>query len=152
MDLSVIVVHYKTPHLLTRLLDTLLNPLPGISFEVLVLDNGGDESLHELLPRDSRTSLYTLGENVGFAKAANEGMRKATGHYFLLANSDVEFPAGSVASCHEDAPPQGVTLRKAVDPADAVGPVRCRVAGREELLQITDAGGFHFDRRAFDLD
>jgi len=112
MDLSIIVVHYRTPHLLTRLLDSLFLSPPDLSFEVYVLDNGDDESRIELLPRDSRVSLYALGTNVGFAKAANEGMRKATGHYFLLANSDVEFPAGSVASLVEtmDGLPQAGAL------------------------------------------
>lgn len=98
MDLSVIVVHYRTPHLLRALLHSLLVSPPQRSFEVLILDNDDGASLLDQLPDDSRISLYALGTNVGFAKAANEGMRKAKGHYFLIANSDVEFPARSVTS------------------------------------------------------
>lgn len=125
MDLSVIIVHYKTPHLLTRLLDSLVLSPPDLSFEVLILDNGEGESLIHLLPKDSRINLYALGKNLGFAKAANEGMRKAKGEYFLIANSDVEFTTMSVTSM--------VDTMVALPRAGALGVRLQRPDGREEV-------------------
>ena len=120
------VVHYRTPHLLRRLLSSLLLSPPAVSFEVKIIDNGGDESLAGLLPsRDPRVSLHTLGENGGFAKAANEGMRRAKGEYFLLVNGDVEFLSGSVASM--------VGTMKALPRAGALGVRLQRPEGGEEV-------------------
>jgi N-acetylglucosaminyl-diphospho-decaprenol L-rhamnosyltransferase len=98
MDLSLVVVHYETPQLLRRLLDSLLRSPPAKSFEILIIDNGDSNSLAEPIPENAGVTLLTMGKNVGFAKAANEGMRKAKGSYLLVSNADVEFPAKSIDS------------------------------------------------------
>lgn len=96
MDLSIIIVHYKTPDLLAPLLESLLIERLPLSFEILVIDNGSDHSLARLVPSDARVVLHSLGNNSGFSKAANEGIRKSQGRYLLVTNGDVEFPPNSV--------------------------------------------------------
>ena len=57
-------------------------------YEVVLVDNGSEpESFDALQPR-TRTRIYRLKENVGFARGCNFGARKATGDYLFFLNHD----------------------------------------------------------------
>lgn len=125
MDLSVVVVHYKTPDLLVELVEGLRSRPPGTSFEIVVVDNGGGDSLAGLGLESSMLSVHPLGGNRGFAVAANEGLRKSRGEYALVANGDVAFPEGSVA--------QMLEAMRARPRAGALGVRLVRSDGSEEV-------------------
>ncbi len=60
-------------------------------FQVIVVDNGSeDESANiPLLYRDRlNISVICLGENCGFPKAVNEGIKASDGEYVILLNND----------------------------------------------------------------
>jgi N-acetylglucosaminyl-diphospho-decaprenol L-rhamnosyltransferase len=66
--------------------------------EVVVVDN--HSPAHRIVPRLRRwpgMSLRRWGRNLGFARAANEGCRLASGQWFLLLNPDVTPAANFVA-------------------------------------------------------
>ena len=83
-DVSVIVVSYNTREHLARCLASV-----GGRHEVVVVDNGSTDGSRELVrERFADVRLVELAENRGFGAANNEGMRVASGRYFLLLNSD----------------------------------------------------------------
>jgi len=89
MDLSVIIVNFNTKNLLKDCLSSTFNQTQGISFEVLVVDNGStDDSTAMVKEKFPQASLIENKENLGFARANNQGIRKAKGKYILLLNSD----------------------------------------------------------------
>lgn len=108
--LSVAVVAYKTdPALLTRCLDSI--DAAGKDFadnvEIIVHDNSGDDSLEAKFK--SRTDVWIASGNVGFARAANECVRVASGAFVLLLNPDAAVSPGALdcfvkSSSFEDAP------------------------------------------------
>jgi GT2 family glycosyltransferase len=59
-------------------------------FEAIVVDNGSDDdSVAFLCERDPKVSVVELEANLGFARATNEGIRRAHGRYVVFLNNDV---------------------------------------------------------------
>jgi len=76
MDLSIIIVNYKTPELVKNCIASIKKYPLKHSYEIIVIDNSVD--------------------NVGFAKGNNKGIKKAKGEYILLLNSDTIVKKGSI--------------------------------------------------------
>jgi N-acetylglucosaminyl-diphospho-decaprenol L-rhamnosyltransferase len=88
-DVSVVIVHYRTPNLLEHCLDALAAGSGDLHVETFVVDNGSpgfDEADH----RRRRPSVDVIANptNLGFSHASNEALRRATGRYLLLLNPD----------------------------------------------------------------
>ncbi len=93
MDISVIIVSWKVKDKLQANLESLMAS-SGVSFECFVVDNNSDDGTLEMLETDF-PSVITIAntENLGFAKACNQAISKATGEYILLLNPDMKvFP------------------------------------------------------------
>jgi len=90
MDLSICIVNYNTKRLLRDCLVSLFNDNPGrICFEVIVVDNSSsDGSVSMIQDAFPQVRLLINKENLGFAKANNQAMKKSRGRYILLLNSD----------------------------------------------------------------
>ncbi len=84
-DVSVVIVGYNTRDLLDACLVSIDEP----SAEIIVVDNGSSDGTVDLVrAHHVRCQLVEMGENTGFARASNTGMRLARGRYVLLLNSD----------------------------------------------------------------
>ncbi|GAB3559229.1 glycosyltransferase family 2 protein [Spirosoma fluminis] len=100
LDLSIIIVNYKTPELINSCLDSLEAHTRGISYEVLIVDNQSeDDSQHLIQARHPGIHWFQMGYNSGFARANNYGIRQAQGRYILLLNSDTLLVSDLVANC-----------------------------------------------------
>jgi GT2 family glycosyltransferase len=90
-DISVIVVSWNAKRYLLECLESLTAQRPTRTMETIVVDNGSSdgspEMVHEKFPG---VSLIENGENLGFAKANNIGIRNSKGRYVCLVNSDVK--------------------------------------------------------------
>lgn len=72
---------------------------PKEKLEVIVVDNGSTDGSQKVIKSiksksESKGIKFTLIENkanLGFAKAVNNGVRKAKGEYLLITNNDVVF-------------------------------------------------------------
>ncbi len=93
MDLSIIIVNYRTYDLTASTIDSVINTVSGIEYEIIVVDNySNDGSYEALCDKYSGNSLVSMIENSyngGFAVANNIGFKHSTGDYILLLNSDV---------------------------------------------------------------
>ena len=68
--------------------------------EILVVDNNStDNSLEYLTPRFSRVRFIANKENLGFAKACNQGLWEAKGKYILFLNPDTIVPEDCFEKC-----------------------------------------------------
>jgi len=88
MDVSVIIVNYNTLHVLLPCLDSIMEHTGGLSFEIIVVDNGSTDGSAEILSKDDRIRFIQAGSNLGFGKANNLGLEQARGEYILFLNSD----------------------------------------------------------------
>ena len=87
--LSIIIVSWNTLDLLIQCLNSIYSSNPCITFDTIVVDNASTDgsvvALRELFPQ---VQLIANTENVGFARANNQAVSMATGHYILLLNPD----------------------------------------------------------------
>lgn len=102
MDLSIVIVNLNTKKLTVECIESVLKEGSKIKKEILVTDNGSTDGSVEAL-RDFKKKLknFTLIENdgnFGYAKANNQGIRKAKGKYILLLNNDTIVHKGALRS------------------------------------------------------
>jgi len=89
MDLSVVLVSYNTKNLLNDCLRSFFEQTVGLSYEVFVVDNAStDGSVAMIETEFPQAELIRNKENVGFARANNQAIRRSSGRYILLLNSD----------------------------------------------------------------
>ena len=125
---SVVMVVYMTGEALQRSLACVLAD-PQVS-ELVVVDNGSspDEAAHlrSLALSDRRVLLVSGHGNVGFARAANMGARKAVGDRLVFLNPDAFLQTGCIAE-----------LVRAIEDR----PVPCVVGGRVLNADRTEQRG-----------
>jgi GT2 family glycosyltransferase len=85
MKLSVIIVNRNTSRLLKQALATLKLAIQQLEAEVIVVDNASaDQSVKMLSSEFNGFHLITNDKDMGFSKAANQGINAATGSHVLL--------------------------------------------------------------------
>lgn len=89
MDLSIIIVNYKSAVLISECLETVFTQTAAIDFEVLVVDNqSNDDSEQIIRSRFPAVVWLQMGYNAGFARANNFGIQNSKGAAVLLLNPD----------------------------------------------------------------
>jgi GT2 family glycosyltransferase len=89
LDLSIIIVNWNTRDLLAQCLRSIYDTVSNLSFEVIVVDNASTDGSQEMVWQEfPNVSLIANTENLGFAKANNQAIRRNQGRYVLLLNSD----------------------------------------------------------------
>lgn len=95
MDLSIIIVNFNTKKLTVDCINSIIKSKPRVSYEIIVVDNGSNDGSSAAFEK-SKIRLIKNKGNVGFAKANNQGIRKARAKYILLLNSDTKVRKGSI--------------------------------------------------------
>jgi GT2 family glycosyltransferase len=96
-DLSVVIVSYNTKEITKQCIDELIQLFQessNLHVEIIVVDNGSEDKSVEMLKEIKALKNFDIkiianDENLGFAKANNQGITIADGKYILLLNSDV---------------------------------------------------------------
>ena len=90
MDLSIIIVNYKTEELTSNCVDSIIKSnTKGLDYEVIVIDNDSqDGSIEAIEKQFPEVTIIKNTENQGFSKANNIGIKESSGDYVLLLNSD----------------------------------------------------------------
>jgi len=104
--LSIIIVNYNTKELLEKCIASIVSAINhqplAIGLEIIVVDNGSGEKVksEELrmksLVESLKLKIIRNDQNLGFARANNQGIKIAQGEYILLLNSDTEIKEGAV--------------------------------------------------------
>ncbi|MFN3588131.1 MAG: glycosyltransferase family 2 protein [Spirosomataceae bacterium] len=102
LDISIIIVNYKTPELIIRCVESISAYVRDVSYEIIVVNNvaKGDDK-HAILSRFPLVKWLETGYNAGFGRANNLGMREAAGKTILLLNSDTYLIDDSVQVCYK---------------------------------------------------
>ena len=91
MDVSIILVNYKTEQLLLAAIESVIEKSQGFLYEIIVVDNHSDDDSGRIIAQKSwpiQITYIPLDDNLGFGRANNEGIRIATGRYVFLLNTD----------------------------------------------------------------
>lgn len=89
MQLSVIILNYNVSCFLHLCLESVFKSIEGIDAEVIVVDNNSpDDSVEMVKTNFPKATLLENKDNVGFAKANNQGVALAKGEYVCILNPD----------------------------------------------------------------
>lgn len=101
-DISIIVVNWNTQALLLQCIDSLKRTAAGLALEIIVVDNASTDGSQAAVRRlHPDVVLLRNRENLGFARATNSGIRRSTGRFVCLVNTDIKVLEGCLGFLHE---------------------------------------------------
>jgi len=124
---SVCIANWNCISMLRHCLESLFKQPQGVSFEVVIVDNGSEDGAPEMVRTEfPQVTLVANTDNRGFARANNQAAAVARGEYLFFLNNDTVVPP--------------YALRQFLDFALAnpgVGMVGPRLRGADGLFQIS---------------
>lgn len=158
MNISIIIVNYKTRGLLKYCLKNILELNLPFDFEIIVVDNnsrdGSVEMVKLLYGHKSQIKLIESKENLGYSAGNNLGAKEAQGKYLLIFNSDIKPLASSIEKLYhfmEDHPEVGLAGPKLIN---ADGSLQFSCFRFPKFLmpayRRTPLGRLHFIRKKID--
>jgi GT2 family glycosyltransferase len=110
MQLTVIIVNYNVRYFLEQALLSVRRASAGMEVEVFVVDNASEDGSCEMVRQYfPETILIENKDNVGFSRANNQAIEKASGKYVLLLNPDTVVEEDTFQKCYDfmEAHPEG---------------------------------------------
>ena len=90
MMVSIIIVNYHVQEELLECLTSIVSSKSKKTYEIIVVDNDEEKSIHADLKKKFPKVIYVSNENKGFGQASNVGSRHAKGEYLFFLNPDTE--------------------------------------------------------------
>lgn len=105
-DISIITVNWKVARLVGELLGSIDAARDGLALEIFVVDNDSGDGIEATVARfraasDIPVTLIRNRENLGFARANNQAIRRASGRIVALLNPDTRVTKGSLRRMKE---------------------------------------------------
>src|SRR3989344_2278413 len=97
LDLSIIIVNYNTKEFLKRCINSIIENVKGVSYEIIIVDNASSDGSPSEISRlrqdfggQANIKAILNKENVGFSKANNIGIKASdkNSKYVLFLNPD----------------------------------------------------------------
>lgn len=89
---SIVIVTWNSQQVLGPCVDSIFRHLPPGTFEVVLVDNASrDGSYLDTFAERPGVIVVRNGDNLGYAKAVNIGLRRAAGDFRIILNPDMEF-------------------------------------------------------------
>jgi GT2 family glycosyltransferase len=131
-DVSILIVNYNVKDYLLQCLRSIERRDPGVSVEVVVVDNAShDKSVEELRPLMPWVTWVELPENIGFGRGNNAGLEHCHGRYVLFLNPDTVISADTLN-----------TMTAYMDAHTDVGVSGCKVLNADGTFQLACRRGF----------
>ncbi|HNV12269.1 MAG TPA: glycosyltransferase family 2 protein [bacterium] len=97
MDLSIVIVNYKSREKTKKCLESiLLSDLSSLSWEIILVDNDSGDNLDGLLDGFNNFKLIKSEKNLGMGGGNNLGIKVAEGDFVLILNPDTELEPSAV--------------------------------------------------------
>jgi GT2 family glycosyltransferase len=129
IDLSIVIVNYKTPQLTHDCVASIHEFTQGLSFEVIVVDNQSeDESKDVILGAFPNTVWVDNGDNAGTSRGYNAGVRNSKGAYVLILNSDTVIKSNVFK--------ESMDAYQALEEKGKVGMYSCQLKGFDNEIQF----------------
>jgi GT2 family glycosyltransferase len=130
MDLSIIIVNWKSLEFTKQCLRSLSRTLRDNDHEIIVVDNAS-EDCRSITATYPDVTLINCKENVGFARANNLGTAHSTGNKLLFLNPDTVVLDHSISR-----------MASALDSSPYIGAVGCRLLNSDRTVQMSSVQRF----------
>jgi GT2 family glycosyltransferase len=125
--ISIIIVSWNAREYLRGCLESIRRTSGDTALEIIVVDNASGDGSPQMVAKEfTDVVLIQSGENLGFARANNLGIKRATGDLLAFVNSDVIVHP----NCFQE-------LAGFMRHNSDVGLVAPRILGRDGLLQLS---------------
>jgi GT2 family glycosyltransferase len=99
LDLSIVIVSYRQQALLENCLRSIYTFSSEFSFEIIVIDNNSTPAYEQAIKTQFNDVIWIQSpENLGFSKANNQAVIRASGQYLFFLNSDTVLHDNSIKS------------------------------------------------------
>jgi len=92
LDLSIIIVNYNTKKLVLDCIKSIKEEGSNLKYEIIIIDNSSSDGSKEVFEKvnnnENNIKFVFNKNNLGYAKANNQGIKISKGKYLLLLNSD----------------------------------------------------------------
>ena len=92
-SLSIIIVNYNNYELTNECINSVLNTVKNLEYEIIVVDNNSPndsyDKIYEKFGEVENVTVIKSKENAGFGAGNNLGAEKAIGEYLLFLNPDI---------------------------------------------------------------
>ena len=100
MTVSVVIVNYNVKYYIAQCIDSVMESAHGMDVEIIVVDNhSSDGSVGYLRKNFPNIRIMASSHNLGFSRANNIGIRRATGEFVLLLNPDTVIQKHTLQDC-----------------------------------------------------
>ena len=141
IDVSICIVSWNTSSLIKQCLQSIYKFTSGISFEVVIVDNGSTDGTIEMIQTDfPQCHLIKSSENLGFTKGNNLAVKNSSGRYILYLNPDTELISNSI-----------YMMVKFLDENSDYGAVGPRLVFQDRNIQYVCARTFPTPKNQFNL-
>jgi len=130
-DIAFVTVNYNTCTLLQTMIDFFRATSLPFSHKLVVVDNNSDDGSQEFLTTQADILYIQAGENLGYGKAINRGIKSVESRYICVLNTDVVLNREAL-----------VRLREFMEQNPDAGVVTPRITNRDGSTQ-----GFIFCKR-----
>lgn len=93
LEVSIIIVNYLKYNLTDRCIQSVIDTVKDINYEIIVVDNNSPNNSYEYLlnkyNENENIKIIKNSKNLGFGMANNIGVENAKGNYIMLLNPDV---------------------------------------------------------------
>lgn len=101
VDIAVIIVSWNVKELLLKNLESLKESTGDCLSRIIVIDNASTDGTCDAICDSSEVTMISNVENVGFARAVNQGIAKANARHILLLNPDMSVSSDALSKTVE---------------------------------------------------
>ncbi len=156
MDLSIVVLNYKTKNMVKECLRGIRLASPRLNYECIVVDNASGDGIEKVMRQEfPEVKFLAAPANLGYAAGTNVGIRASQGRYILIMNPDIAvFPdtIENLVKYMDENPEVGIAGPKLLNPDRTVQcsvyrfPRRITPVYRRTPLGRTEAGKREVER------
>jgi hypothetical protein len=89
-ELSIIIVHHRTPGFLKMCLDSIRKTAAGINYELIVVDSSTSRESRDIVTERAPQAVFLpYKENLGYSRGVNIGLENSHGEFILILNPDI---------------------------------------------------------------
>lgn len=94
--ISIIIVNYRVRKQIVECIYSILKSLKNVSFEIIVVDNEGDNKLKKELSKFNNVKYIKSNSNLGFGGGNNLGAKNSIGKYLFFLNPDTTITKSAI--------------------------------------------------------